>query len=162
MHDKNKRRYVPTDRVYGINVEDGKIYLVKDKKNGKFYKLPGGGVKPGETPAQALWRETKEEIGLLVEPEKEPFAVYEVLSLSVPIKLYFFVNQILGNHVNTDADTNKREKEIKEIVKASPEEIYEMTRNGEFEIHEDGGRFVYHTRALHKFIAERPELFYIS
>src|SRR3990167_11431068 len=49
----------------GIIVNDeGKflvVQMVTYPKNG--WRFPGGGVEPGETPAQALLRELKEELG---------------------------------------------------------------------------------------------------
>jgi 8-oxo-dGTP pyrophosphatase MutT (NUDIX family) len=54
--------------VRGIILRDGKLALVY---NGKFdyYRFPGGGIEPGETKAEALIREVKEESGLIVIPE---------------------------------------------------------------------------------------------
>jgi 8-oxo-dGTP pyrophosphatase MutT (NUDIX family) len=34
-----------------------------------YYKFPGGGIEPGEDPAEAMIRETREETGLVVIPE---------------------------------------------------------------------------------------------
>ena len=34
-----------------------------------YYKFPGGGIEAGETPAEAMIRETREETGLVVVPE---------------------------------------------------------------------------------------------
>lgn len=52
-------------RAAGILVKDEKILLVRHEKNGKSYwLLPGGGVDFGESVAEALIREFKEEVGL--------------------------------------------------------------------------------------------------
>ena len=52
-------------RAAGILIKDGQILLVRHEKNGKsYYLLPGGGVEFGESVAEALVREFKEEVGL--------------------------------------------------------------------------------------------------
>lgn len=55
----------PRVRVAGILIENGKILLIEHKKNNKKYWLvPGGGVDWGESTAEALTREYKEETNL--------------------------------------------------------------------------------------------------
>ncbi len=54
-------------RVAGVCIRDGRILLIAHKKNGKVYwLLPGGGVNFGESLAEALTRELREELGLEV------------------------------------------------------------------------------------------------
>ena len=56
-------------RVTGVVVEDGRILLLnQDSGTGRSWSLPGGKLEAGETLAQALVREMKEETGLDVEP----------------------------------------------------------------------------------------------
>jgi ADP-ribose pyrophosphatase YjhB (NUDIX family) len=56
-------------RVTGVVVEDGRILLLnQDTGTGRSWSLPGGKLEAGETLAQALVREMKEETGLDVEP----------------------------------------------------------------------------------------------
>ena len=52
----------------GIILKDGKIAVIYSRKS-KFYKIPGGGVEPGEDNLSAMIREVKEESGLTVLPE---------------------------------------------------------------------------------------------
>jgi ADP-ribose pyrophosphatase YjhB (NUDIX family) len=55
--------------VTGIVVEDGRILLLnQDADAGRSWSLPGGKLEDGETLAEALVREMKEETGLDVEP----------------------------------------------------------------------------------------------
>ena len=46
--------------------KDGLVALLHATKN-HYYKLPGGGIEPGETKEQALNRECREEIGCDIE-----------------------------------------------------------------------------------------------
>jgi len=56
-------------RVAGIYIENGKILLVKHRKNNReYYLLPGGGQHTGESARDALIREWKEELGLDIIP----------------------------------------------------------------------------------------------
>ena len=50
-----------------IIIRDGKIAMVHSLKY-DYYKFPGGGIEDGETPGEALIRETREEAGLVIRP----------------------------------------------------------------------------------------------
>lgn len=69
LHD-----YEEKDKVFcrpsarGIIFNNGKIALVYSKKE-KYYKFPGGGIHNDEDKRQALCREVREEVGLVVIPE---------------------------------------------------------------------------------------------
>lgn len=55
-------------RIAGLYIEDGRILLVKHRKNNlEYYLLPGGGQEPGESCTQALKREWLEELNLSIE-----------------------------------------------------------------------------------------------
>lgn len=54
--------------IRGIIVREGRIAM-QCSRDGE-YKIPGGGMEPGETYVQALAREVKEETGLFIVPEK--------------------------------------------------------------------------------------------
>ena len=51
-----------------IIIRDGKALMIYSRKYG-YYKFPGGGIEAGESPVQAMIRETREETGLVVIPE---------------------------------------------------------------------------------------------
>jgi len=57
----------PTIRVGGLLADAGRILLVQQARgDARYWLLPGGGVRFGESLAQALIRETHEELGLRV------------------------------------------------------------------------------------------------
>ena len=63
-----------------IIIKDGKVAMVHSLKY-DYYKFPGGGIENGENPVEAMIRETREEAGLVVEPEsvKEYGYVHRIL-----------------------------------------------------------------------------------
>ncbi|MDO4245650.1 MAG: NUDIX domain-containing protein [Deinococcus sp.] len=58
----------PRPRAVAIIYNDqNQVLLMLRRKNGKTYAtLPGGGIEPGETPAEACAREVLEEVNLTV------------------------------------------------------------------------------------------------
>ena len=56
------------DSARSIIIRDNKVAMIHSRKYG-YYKFPGGGIEKGETPMQAMIRETREETGLVVIPE---------------------------------------------------------------------------------------------
>ena len=66
--------YNETDDVYrrpsarAIIIQGDKIALVYSKKE-KYYKFPGGGIHGDEDKKEALMREVREEVGMIVIPE---------------------------------------------------------------------------------------------
>ena len=51
-----------------IILRDGKVAMIHSLKY-DYYKFPGGGIENGESPVDAMIRETREEAGLVVIPE---------------------------------------------------------------------------------------------
>ncbi len=51
-----------------IVIRNGKIAMIHSRKY-DYYKFPGGGIENGESPVEAMIRETREEAGLIVIPE---------------------------------------------------------------------------------------------
>ena len=51
-----------------VVIRDGKIAMIHSRKY-DYYKFPGGGIETGESPVEAMIRETREEAGLIVLPE---------------------------------------------------------------------------------------------
>lgn len=66
-YDKNGSVFV-RNSARSIILREGCVAMVYSKKY-RYYKFPGGGIEPGETPEEALIRETLEETGLAVLPD---------------------------------------------------------------------------------------------
>ena len=65
---ENCTRLAVRHSARAIIVSDGRIAMIHSlEKN--YYKLPGGGIEPGESKEDALIRETLEETGLHIVPE---------------------------------------------------------------------------------------------
>lgn len=61
------------DVVCGVLIKNGK-YLITQKGGGKNHSLwefPGGKVNPNETYFEAICREIKEELGIIITPKNE-------------------------------------------------------------------------------------------
>ena len=56
------------DSARSIMIRNGKIAMIHSQKY-DYYKFPGGGIEDGESPIEAMIRETQEEAGLIVIPE---------------------------------------------------------------------------------------------
>ena len=66
-YDSDGKVFVrPSSRA--IIIINGKIAVIYSQKH-KYYKIPGGGIEPGENKIDAMIREVKEEVGLTVIPE---------------------------------------------------------------------------------------------
>lgn len=65
-YDPNGRAFVRPS-VRGIILRNGLVAMVHSLKY-DYYKFPGGGIEPGESLEQALFREVSEESGLQVIP----------------------------------------------------------------------------------------------
>ena len=74
LFEMDKKDHAGCTRTYvrnsarSIIIVDGKIAMVHSLKY-DYYKFPGGGIEQGESPVDAMIRETREETGLVVKPE---------------------------------------------------------------------------------------------
>ncbi|MBQ4351883.1 MAG: NUDIX domain-containing protein [Clostridia bacterium] len=69
-----QNRYWPYSKTRegarGIVIRDGMLLTVHEQRTG-WILLPGGGIEPGESPAECVRREIREETGFLVEAGEE-------------------------------------------------------------------------------------------
>ncbi|MFG2830918.1 GNAT family N-acetyltransferase [Streptomyces sp. NPDC048434] len=72
-------RAAPLKSVSWLHLRDGRLLSVRTRGNDTFY-LPGGKYEPGETAREALSRELREELGLVVPAEDltEAFVIHDV------------------------------------------------------------------------------------
>ncbi|MFE3882553.1 GNAT family N-acetyltransferase [Streptomyces lydicus] len=72
-------RAAPLKSVSWLHVRDGRLLSVRTRGNDTFY-LPGGKYEAGETAREALSRELREELGLVVPVEdlSEAFVIHDV------------------------------------------------------------------------------------
>ena len=71
-------RFVFRPRTYGVKCvveHDGKWLMIRNTYGHRYWTLPGGGVKRGESPAVAVRREVAEEVGITLR-EVEPLGEY--------------------------------------------------------------------------------------
>ncbi|MBP3209517.1 MAG: NUDIX domain-containing protein [Oscillospiraceae bacterium] len=68
-----------------IIITEGKVAMIHSLKY-DYYKFPGGGIENGESPVEAMIRETREEAGLVVDPES--------------VKEYRFVHRIQKSDID--------------------------------------------------------------
>ena len=74
LFDMDKKDYGDCTHTFTRNsarsiiIRNGKVAMIHSQKY-DYYKFPGGGIENGETPIEAMIRETREETGLIVIPE---------------------------------------------------------------------------------------------
>jgi 8-oxo-dGTP diphosphatase len=93
--------------VAALIESNGKLLVCQRKRGDTFelmWEFPGGKLKPGESPAEALARELEEELGVASEIGAEVMrARHQYAQMSEPIELIFLRARITGgtieNHV---------------------------------------------------------------
>jgi 8-oxo-dGTP diphosphatase len=105
----------------GVIIEQGRVLVTQRKEDshqGLLWEFPGGKVKEGEEPREALRRELKEEldieveVGMIFEAVYHPYPKYPILLLAYHCRIEKGVLKPLGCHdlrwINF--------KELKELV----------------------------------------------
>ena len=116
----------PRVRVAGIIIENNKILLIEHlKKNKKYWLVPGGGVDWGESTAEALIREYKEETNLDITVEKFLFLSETIApdKKKHVINLYFQIKIIKNSIYNMKLGDERNLTDLKFITKEEIENI---------------------------------------
>ena len=116
----------PRVRVAGILIENNKILLIEHlKKNKKYWLVPGGGVDWGESTAEALIREYKEETNLDITVEKFLFLSETIApdKKKHVINLYFQIKIIKNSIYDMKLGDEKNLTDLKFITKEEIENI---------------------------------------
>ena len=81
--------------------ERHELLVVHNIKHGTRIEPPGGKVHEaeGETPRQAVIRELEEELGLIVEPEAEPFHMHHTDSPEGDFEVHMFLCKQVGGEI---------------------------------------------------------------
>jgi len=110
--------------VIFIENDEGKFLIQKtSKEKGGEFSTTGGHVLEGETPLEAIIRETEEEIGLTL--NKEEIIDLGYMLYDLPIRFIFFV------HKNIDICSLKLQtEEVEYITYMTKEEINEIINQG--------------------------------
>jgi 8-oxo-dGTP diphosphatase len=65
---RTDKYYKDRPGAYGIILRNQDMLITEESAMETELQLPGGGIDPGESPAQALVREAREETGWLIQP----------------------------------------------------------------------------------------------
>jgi 8-oxo-dGTP diphosphatase len=141
-------------RVYGLLIENGWILLSRETYpdfKGYMNKLPGGGIRLGEGPGDALKREFHEEVGIEVElTEIHHLPTYFLRSYfenSQILPFYFLVNR------ETDQIPKYMNNEIIKGVSVSQEFYWARLED----LHPDMMTFPFDKEALEKLLVSMPQ-----
>ena len=118
----DEKEHIPISIIFIEN--DNKEFLIQktSKEKGGDYSSTGGHVLSGETPLEAIKRETKEEIGLDI--DNDEIIDYGYLLFDMPIRFLFYVQK------NVDASKLKLQKEeVESVAFKSVDEIYNLIKD---------------------------------
>ena len=119
--------------VRGMIVENGKIAMQQGEDG--TYKIPGGGIEQGETNEDALIREVREEIGLVVKRASiTPIGEIEEMREDIFEKgkkyhrySYFYICEVEKELVESEMTESEKQRGY-HLSWATPQAIYEINR----------------------------------
>jgi len=93
---------MPTKRVRAVIIHNHKVLTIKrTKPNQTYWAIPGGGVEAGETNEQALIREIKEELGLVIEPQELLLKIVSTKPETFGQTEYFYACNIVSGTIGS-------------------------------------------------------------
>lgn len=87
----------PAEGVVAVIEREGRLLAIQRAPGilaGGCWCLPGGGIEPGESPAEAVAREVREEVGLLVRPARE---IWQWLRPDGGLRLYWWLVHLIDD-----------------------------------------------------------------
>jgi 8-oxo-dGTP diphosphatase len=108
--------------VAALIESEGKILACQRRRGGRFelmWEFPGGKVEPSESPARALKRELREELGVDATVGRELFrAKYSYEEMREPIELIFFAAAVTPSQIQNN--------EFEQIAWRTPQSLAEL------------------------------------
>lgn len=127
-------------RVSGLCWRDEKLLIVNHRHltAGSFWSPPGGGVEFGESAADTLVREFREETGIEIVPDHYQFVSEFIQPPLHAVELFFTVNYLSGDvSRGTDPESSPDDQLITDVQFMSMEEILRIPheeRHGIFRV----------------------------
>ena len=150
IYDKDQNRLGLTVSREGAFMKEGQFMLyvlaIVQDKQGRFlitrrsldkhwaagwWEVSGGGVRSGETPAQAVIREVGEEVGLAV-PDENPLPIYTYENVDLERGDNYIVNMYRFTIDFTIDDVVLQEEEAVDCRLATWDEISKLNEQGIF------------------------------
>lgn len=126
METEEKIRY----RAAGVVVKDNCIVLIKRHKKGEvYYIFPGGGVEKNETVEDALKRELKEELNIIVKSYNKLFEVIDENKNTKQIGTYFMVKDFEGEFELGGPEKNKHNEHNQYHIELIPLEDFRKVKD---------------------------------
>ncbi|MDD3678952.1 MAG: NUDIX domain-containing protein [Patescibacteria group bacterium] len=105
----------------GLIIKDGRVLLVSS--NGKYFCIPKGHVERGEQIEECAVRELEEETGYKVKIIKKlSFINYTNKEINQPIKLQYFLFEIIGGKEKAEKGTFLKWFNLNDALKVNPYE----------------------------------------
>jgi 8-oxo-dGTP diphosphatase len=125
---RSRKACVRAVRVGAILCRDGRILVIRHRHDDpakEYWVLPGGGLEPGETPAEGARREMREETGLTVRVERLAYVHDQEYRGERQLSLYFLCS-VEGGEARPGAELLKSKGGyVHELVWIPPEELRE-------------------------------------